>query len=985
MISKELRVKSLLVYLDDDSLQYMLLKSSVFEVKNDYINKDRESVYIVIEGKVLLEEDEEIIDEILAGRSLETHCFFNEIDYKYKWRCEGDCKVLQIPKNVLKDSLKERKFLFEYLSKLSTYPELRNIKTDLNLFGISEEFIWEFIAKLQIKNIEDVSNLDNSFNIVAEGSVKVFLDNTVDKYFISEYRTGDYFMFYDENLVLESEHVSFWSTSLLDYSKDRAEKFREITKLLDPLKEEKKQKERSAGQMAISRELFYEDNDFDVEDFEIQDGEKFVLDKMKSVLQQDEMDCGAACLSTVCLYYHKNISLAACRTLINVTREGASLFSLKIAAEKIGFDAIGITSGITALRDIKMPMIALMQYHFVVVYEVGVNTVKISDPAVGLIDISMDQFKDEFSGNALLLKPNDKLALYPESAKTWNKYWKLLKGIKLEFMHIFLAGLVSFVFTLLLPLFLQIFIDEIYWEKKHDLLKLYGVIFMGITIFGALVSFAKEYLIVKVTALLELKFSVVFMKHVLRLPISYFAVRNIGDVTTRVEEINNIKEFVSVKTVGSIIDLTTLMVYCVILWLYDFRLILAVTLLMPFILFVLYFLGEKVKKIYMSFFQLYGKSVGLFYEFMNSYETVKALNVEYMARSKWGCKNDPALKEKFKFEKIIVTLESIKEFINEFIKVVLIGLSAFLYVQDEFTLGQVIAVSSISGHIVAPLLNVYSLWDDFKKVQVSFLKVDDVFTASPESEGKLNESENWDISIHNVNFQYGSELSPMVLDNVSLNIKSGETVAFVGGSGSGKTTLGYMLPRLYTPTQGYISVGGTKIDEFSLKFLRENIQIILQENNLFSGTIIENIALEDGSPSIDRVIDAAKKAQAHDFISKLPDGYHTILGENGEGPFSGGQRQRLNIARAFYKNSKILVLDEATASLDGISEKKIMESFKDRKDRTTIIIAHRLNTITYADKIVVLDKGQIIEQGSHQELINLRGYYYDLFRKQLNT
>jgi ABC-type bacteriocin/lantibiotic exporter with double-glycine peptidase domain len=339
-------------------------------------------------------------------------------------------------------------------------------------------------------------------------------------------------------------------------------------------------------------------------------------------------------------------------------------------------------------------------------------------------------------------------------------------------------------------------------------------------------------------------------------------------------------------------------------------------------------------------------------------------------------------------ERFGILTSSISGLLSQSLDISVLLLSIYLYMKGELTLGQVFALSGLVHGMVGPVMALINQYQTINHVKVSMDRIDDIITSAPESNPKTNAYQSLklkgEIEFKNISFQYGNEMSPMVLDDVSLKIFAGETVALVGGSGSGKTTLGKMVNLLYAPVKGKVFVDGIDASTIPLEVLRSEVAMIMQENALFSGTVIENITLGDPLPSFTRAMDAARNADAHNFIAALPEGYSTLLGENGEG-LSGGQKQRINIARAFYRSPSVMILDEATSALDAVSEQAIMSNIKGRTvKKTTVIIAHRLNTIMHADRIVALKNGKVLEVGTHKELMAKQGYYYDLFRKQLN-
>ena len=732
-----------------------------------------------------------------------------------------------------------------------------------------------------------------------------------------------------------------------------------------------------------------DDDRFQVSDF--RPGEKLLAKNHRKkyiwLQQHDMMDCGAACLTMISKFYGKNINLATWRSLVHITKEGASMLSLKKAAEHVGFDSIGVMSGYKALQELHVPMIALLQYHFVVVYKIEDSHVWVADPASQLKKMPKEDFLKEFSNNALLLKPNENLKKYPNSKNTFLKYLELFRGEKIRVLEILMLSMVIFTFGLTLPLFTQFVFDNVLITLDEKFLRFVAIIFIALGLFNTFSEWIRSVLMAKLTSKLDGKFTSLFLNHTLKLPFSYFAVRNVGDITTRLVEIGKIREFFSSKLVTTFLNIFGFTLYTSILLLYKVELLYV---LIPFILvflLILYRIILHVRTNLHDTFKASGKNQSVIFEQMKSFETIKSLGAEISARLRFEETLTALLKLKRKFELIVTLLQSFSGFYQEFISLSLFITSIYFYFQGELTLGQVMAVQALAGSITAPLIQLMQDWDELNKIGISMEKVDEIITSKTEKISFQSNRETkliiGEVAFKDVFFQYGNEHSPMVLKKINLTLELGRVFAFVGGSGSGKTTLAYMLNRLYSPTKGKIFIGDTDTEIVPLEVLRSNIAMISQDNTLFAGSFLDNITLGDDNPDYEKAIFCAKLSNAHDFIMEKPGGYYHHLGEGGVG-ISGGQKQRINIARALYRDPHILIMDEATSALDAKSEKIIVDNLKQRaKNKTTIIIAHRLNTIMHADKIFVFDKGHLIESGAHKELLNSRGKYYRMFKKQL--
>lgn len=956
-----------------------------------------DSLYILVDGEVttVKKGTNFIVETLKAGRSLELESFIQDSGWNYNWISTQKSILLKLSKFTLLKSLNLLPNLKQYLTNITHYPSLHRLKRDLKFAGVDKEITTTLFLNInKIKNIDDNIIGKNKIIIVQEGEIRAYKTIGDERVFIGSFIKSDYlFMHHKDHHLSTSDD---FSGVCINIDKNTESFINNSIPLLDRLEKKTASKEREyqANIELNEDEIHFDDEDddnFSVQDFKLNKDELARLHRRKfyHYQQHDMMDCGAACLAMISRYYGKKINISTWRSLVHITREGASMLSLKKAAEQVGFDCIGVMTGYKALGQLQVPAIALMQYHFVVVYQVNENDIWIADPASQLSSMTKEDFNKEFSNNCLLLKPNENLKKFPNSKNSFLKYLELFKDSKLRIFEILIVSLFIFILNLANPLFLQFIFDNVLVTLDEDYLKLIALIFLSVTLLTSIVTKVRGNLIGSLTSKLSVKFTSLFLAHTLKLPLSYFSVRNVGDITTRLGELEKIREFFSTKLVLTFINIFSVFIYMGVLYIYSPKLLLVFLPFIPIFLFILRYLMKKAILNLNETFKAAGKNQSMTFEQIEGINTIKSISGLLAARWKWEESIVHLLKNRRIFENISIALNSFATFFQEFIAFSLFISGVYFYFQGHLTLGQVIAINALGGSIVAPLIQLLQEWDQFNKIGVSIEKVDEIFTSPIENMNYLKDKKqsrhknHGDIIFQNICFQYGNEHSPMVLKNVSLTIPEGKTVALVGASGSGKTTLAYMINKLYTQTKGSILIGNNNNNDIPIEDLRESIAMINQDNNIFSGTFLENITLGDPTPDYKKAIEVAKLADCHDFIMQKKGNYYHKLGENGSG-ISGGQKQRLNIARALYRNPDVLIMDEATSSLDSKSEAIIVNNIKNRIKNTTIVIAHRLNTITHADLIFVFHKGQIAESGSHKELLLKQGRYFQMFKTQLD-
>lgn len=707
------------------------------------------------------------------------------------------------------------------------------------------------------------------------------------------------------------------------------------------------------------------------------------------IQQQSSSDCGAACLAMISQYWGKQFSLNSLRNLAGVGRSGASLKGLSTAAESLGFQARPVRASLSSLMNRQNPWVAHWEgNHYVVVYWVKGDRVHMADPAVGKRTLSRAEFTAGWTGFALLLEPTLQLAAAENEKNSLDRFWRMLWPYRAIVGQIILASLLLQVFGLITPLFTQIILDKVVVNKSLITLHVFSI---GLLLFGVWrigLTTTRQYLLDYFSNRLDLIFISGFINHTLKLPLKFFESRQVGDIITRVQEAQKIQVFLTRKAVLTCLDALMVFVYVGLMSYYNWQLTLLVLSLIPPFVILTVVASPFLRQVSREIFKEDAGQNSLVVEMIMGVATVKASASEQEVRWRWEDRLTSMLNVKFKGQKLGNGLQSIAGLINSIGSTALLWYGASLVIQGSLTIGQFVAFNMLIGSVISPILGLVNLWDEFQEVLVSVERLNDVFSAQPEEDPQnpllVLPTLRGEVHFENVTFRYDEDEQRNTLQNISFEVNSGQTIAIVGRSGSGKSTLVKLLQGLYHPTTGRIFIDGHDIQQVSLQSLRSQLGVVPQECFLFSGTVLENITLYRNDFTLEEAVEASKLAEAHAFIQALPLGYNTKVGEQGS-TLSGGQRQRIAIARALLGNPRILVLDEATSSLDTESERRFQQNLtRISRERTTFIIAHRLSTVRNADCILVLDRGVLVERGNHEELMAFQGLYYHLAQQQLD-
>lgn len=705
--------------------------------------------------------------------------------------------------------------------------------------------------------------------------------------------------------------------------------------------------------------------------------------------QQSASDCGAACLVMVGSYWGKRFSVNRLREIANVDRSGASLRGLAAAAESIGFSTRPVKAGLQKLAEQNLPAIAHWEgKHYIVVYQITSKYVIVCDPAIGQRTLSHQEFKAGWTGYTLLLQPTALLREAKEERQPFWQFFELVKPHGLVLFEVLIASILIQVLGLVTPLFTQLLLDRVVVQRSNLTLTAIGVGMLLFGLFRVAITGLRQYLLDHTAQRVDTAIIVGFIGHTFRLPLKYFESRYVGDIISRVQENRKIQRFLTGEALSIFLDLLTVFIYVGLMFWYSWQMaLLTLVIVPPFVLLTL-IATPFLKRISREIFSAITTESSYLIQAMTGIRTVKSMSIEQTVRWHWEDLLSKSIKTTFSGQVIGNRLQIFSSTIQTVITTGLLWFGAWQVIQNQLTIGQLVAFNMLLGSVISPFQRLIVLWNELQEVLIAVERINDVIDAEPEED--LNKEIRQSlppvrghICFDRVTFRYNPDSDTNTLENISFEVKPGQMVALVGRSGSGKTTISKLLLGLYPPTQGKISIDGYDVNTLSLRSLRQQIGVVDQDTFMFGGTIRENISVGFPGATLDEVIAAAQLAGAHQFIQELPMGYETQIGEGG-GLLSGGQRQRIAIARALLGNPRILVLDEATSSLDAESERIIQTNLTTiLRGRTTFVIAHRLSTVRNADTILVLDRGVLVEAGSHDELMAKRGHYFYLNQQQL--
>jgi ATP-binding cassette subfamily B protein len=708
------------------------------------------------------------------------------------------------------------------------------------------------------------------------------------------------------------------------------------------------------------------------------------------------LDCALACFQMLSQHWAIPLRRDVVRRLLVNQQQRVGNLSLPfcgVVADLIGLHVQLLKVPPSAATRIPTPAMIQWDDGFALIYETTTREIVLGIPEAGLVRKTHADFlrwlklersltpNHEFQ--VLLLKPTDET---PQKRFGLGWFIPALKRYRGVLTEVLFASFFVQLFSLANPLIIQVIIDQVISKNSPDTLQVLGIFLVGVAAFEAILSSFRTYLFADTTNRIDMTLGTQVIDHLLRLPLRYFERRPVGELGTRINELETIRRFLTGTALTVVLDAVFSIVYVIAMVLYSWKLTLVALATVPFFVLISIGIAPIVRRQLRAKAERNAQTQSYLVEVLSGIYTVKAQNIELRARWQWQEQYARYVSTSFRTVITATAASAAGTFLTQLTGLLVIWVGAYLVLSGELSLGGLIAFRIIAGYVTNPLLRLAQLWQSFQEMGLSLERLADILDTPQEVEvidrynipmplihGK--------VQFDRVTFQYVPNRSPQ-LQHINLTIPAGTFVGIVGTSGSGKSTLLKLLPRLHEPTTGRVLIDGFDLAKVDLYSLRQQIGIVPQETLLFDGSVQENIALTNPDASAESIIEAARLAAAHDFIMTLPNGYNTRVGERGMA-LSGGQRQRIAIARTLLQNPRLLILDEATSSLDYETERQVCENLnRILQGRTFFFITHRLNSLKYADLIVVMDEGFIAEQGTHPELMKLQGRYYCLYQQQ---
>jgi HlyB family type I secretion system ABC transporter len=710
--------------------------------------------------------------------------------------------------------------------------------------------------------------------------------------------------------------------------------------------------------------------------------------KFPFVRGKGELDVAMACMQMLCQYFNMPFRRDVVRRVLVSQMERSGGIPLELCgavAQMMGLNAQLVVVPASAVGRLEAPAMVQWQDSLALLYSINERELVIAVPELGILRRKPADFVETWGerGEVLLLKPTKQT---PQQRFGLSWFLPAIRKHRRVLIEVFIASFFVQLFALANPLMIQVIIDKVIIQKSVDTLHVLGVLLLVLAVFEAVLGSLRTYLFVDTTNRIDMSLGSEIIDHLFRLPLRYFEKRPVGELATRINELENIRQFLTGTALTVVLDAVFSVIYIVVMFIYSWILTLVSLVTIPLFVLLAMVASPLIRQQLRVKAERNAETQSYLVEVVSGIQTVKAQNMELRARWQWQQRYARYVSAGFKTVLTSTTAGSASNFLNQLSGLLVLWVGAYLVLQNEITLGQLIAFRIIAGYVTSPLLRLAQLWQNFQEVGLSLERLSDIVDSAPEADevDRLNipmPPIEGNVKFDDVSFRFGTT-GPYQLNNVNLEFTAGSFVGIVGLSGSGKSTLMKLLPRLYDLESGRILIDGYDISKVELNSLRQQVGIVPQDSLLFEGSIQENIALTCPGASAEEIIRAAQIAAAHDFIMGLPNGYNTRVGERGAS-LSGGQRQRIAIARTVLQHPRLLILDEATSALDYDSERRVCLNLAEEfQGRTVFFITHRLSTIRNADTIVLMDKGSPVEIGTHEQLMALRGRYFCLYQQQ---
>lgn len=698
------------------------------------------------------------------------------------------------------------------------------------------------------------------------------------------------------------------------------------------------------------------------------------------------MDTGLACLIMLARFHNLAASAEQLSHEFSADKQVFSQAELLLGARKLGLKAKAVKTSIARLGSTPLPAIAIdREGRFFIIARLDQGKALIQDPRAERAEIiSNEVLQARWHGQLILVRSETGS---PGETSRFDFTWFIPAIVKYRKLlgEVLLVSFVLQIFALLTPLFFQVVMDKVLVHHGLTTLDVVAIGLLGIMLFESALSGLRTYVFAHTASRIDVELGSRLFRHLVNLPLAYFQARRVGDSVARVRELENIRSFLTGNAITLVLDVMFSVVFIAVMFYYSAWLTLIVLLSLPLYVLVSALITPLLRARLQDSFSRGAENQAFLVETVNGIDTVKSMAVEPQAIRKWDNQIAAYVAAGFKTQNLSTIANESVGLIGKLVTVATLWMGARLVIDGSLTVGQLIAFNMLAGRVSQPIMRLAQLWTSFQQTGVSVQRLGDILNTRTEL-SQANRSAlpplKGHIEFDQVHFRYRTDGSE-VLRGISVQMAAGEVIGVVGRSGSGKSTLTRLLQRLYIPERGRVLVDGMDLALADVSSLRRQIGVVLQDNMLFNRSIRENIALADPGTPLDAVMHAAQMAGAHEFILELPEGYDTMVGEHGAS-LSGGQRQRVAIARALIGNPRILIFDEATSALDYESERIIQQNMQSIcKGRTVIIIAHRLSAVRDANRILVIDRGQIVEQGTHSELLaHQAGHYSRLHRMQ---